>query len=126
MKNLSPLLISRDSRICVELLKTISGQIHRGDNICFKRLICSFVNLARIKSVSGSVARCELRYSRFDDVRTSFIIQFAIVSISFLIFQFLKSDNRPDLIVVVIKWQFNVCVFLTLVIVTALIYIHSI
>jgi hypothetical protein len=60
--------------------------------------------------------------SALADVRSSFIIQFIIASISFLVFQILKSDNKPDLIFVIIKWQFNVSVFLSLIIVYSLFF----
>jgi uncharacterized membrane protein len=60
--------------------------------------------------------------SSLSNVRSSFIIQFIIASISFLVFQILKSDNKPDLIFIVIKWEFNVCVFLSLIIVYSLFF----
>jgi hypothetical protein len=60
--------------------------------------------------------------SSLSNVRSSFIIQFIIASISFLVFQILKSNDKPDLIFIVIKWKFNVCVFLSLIIVYSLFF----
>jgi len=55
-------------------------------------------------------------------VRSSFIIQFIIASMAFLVFQVLKSNNGSDLIVSVLKWQFNVYVFLNFIIVYSLFF----
>jgi len=60
--------------------------------------------------------------SSLSDVRLSFIMQFAIASISFLAFQILKSDDGADLIIIVNKWEFNVCVFFSLIIVYSLFF----